>query len=55
MTRARHLLHLVGDVGAYTVASRAWWVLPVVLLLVALLALAAVSGAAVPYAMYTLF
>lgn len=53
--RIRHALHLFGDVTAYTVAARAWWVLPVVVTLVALLAVAAATGGAVPYAMYTLF
>ena len=55
MTRLRHAAHLFGDVAAYTVAARAWWVLPVVITLVVVLALAAATGGAVPYAMYTLF
>jgi hypothetical protein len=53
--RARHLFHLFGDLVAYTVSTRAWWVLPVVAGMLVLMALAAASGAAVPYAMYTLF
>lgn len=53
--RVRHLFRLLGDVSAYTVASRSWWVLPVVVALVGLLAAATATGAAVPYTMYTLF
>lgn len=55
MLRLRHLGRLLSDVVAYSVATRSWWVLPVVVALVGLLALASAGGAAVPYTMYTLF
>ena len=46
---------LGGEFVAYSVVNRAWWVIPMVLLL-AVVALAIVVGqAAAPYTLYTLF
>ncbi|MCB1039773.1 MAG: hypothetical protein R2701_12935 [Acidimicrobiales bacterium] len=53
--RLRYGLRLVGDLAAYTLAAKAWWVLPAVLLVVIGLALAVATSSAVPYALYTLF
>jgi hypothetical protein len=55
VSRIRHAFHLVGDLAAYSAASRSWWVLPVVLTLVVVLAVAVVTSTAMPYAMYTIF
>jgi hypothetical protein len=53
--RLRHSGLLLRELGAYTVANRVWWVLPLVLVLVGLIVLAVVGQATVPYTMYTLF
>ncbi len=53
--RLRHLVRLGRESDGYAVVNRAWWVVPLVMLL-ALVALAVVAAQAVaPYALYTLF
>ena len=55
MRRLRYGLRLGGSFVSYSVTNRAWWVVPMVLLL-AVIALAIVVGqAAAPYTLYTLF
>lgn len=55
MQRLRHAARLGGELVSYSVVNRAWWVVPVALLL-AVVALAVVVGqAAAPYTLYTLF
>ncbi|MEX1008291.1 MAG: DUF5989 family protein [Acidimicrobiia bacterium] len=55
MRRVRHSARLGGEFVRYAVSNRAWWVVPLVLLL-AVVALAVVAGqAAAPYTLYTLF
>ena len=55
MGRLRYTARLGGEFVAYSVVNRAWWVVPLVLLL-AVVALAIVVGqAAAPYTLYTLF
>jgi hypothetical protein len=55
MGRLRYAARLGGEFVAYSVVNRAWWVVPMVLLL-AVVALAIVVGqAAAPYTLYTLF
>jgi hypothetical protein len=55
MGRLRYAARLGGEFVAYSVVNRAWWVIPLVLLL-AVVALAIVVGqAAAPYTLYTLF
>ena len=55
MGRLRHAARLGGEFVSYSVVNRAWWVVPVVLVL-AVVALAVVVGqAAAPYTLYTLF
>jgi hypothetical protein len=55
MGRLRYAARLGGEFVAYSVVNRAWWVVPLVLLL-AVVALAIVVGqAAAPYTLYTLF
>jgi hypothetical protein len=53
--RLRYATRLGGEFVAYAVVNRAWWVVPMVILL-AVVALAIVVGqAAAPYTLYTLF
>jgi hypothetical protein len=55
MRRLRHGVRLGGSFVSYSVTNRAWWVIPMVVLL-AVIALAIVVGqAAAPYTLYTLF
>ncbi len=55
MGRLRYSARLGGEFVSYSVVNRAWWVVPLVLLL-AVVALAIVVGqAAAPYTLYTLF
>jgi Family of unknown function (DUF5989) len=55
MGRVRYGARLAREFVAYSVVNRAWWVVPLVMLL-ALIALAIVAGqAAAPYTLYTLF
>ena len=55
MGRLRYAARLGGEFVSYSVVNRAWWVVPMVLLL-AVVALAIVVGqAAAPYTLYTLF
>jgi len=53
--RLRHSFRLLGDVCAYTIANRVWWVLPMIVVLLGLMVVAVAGQAAVPYTMYTLF
>ena len=55
MLRARHLLHLVRDFTGYAVINRAWWVIPVMLLLALITIFIVVGQAAAPYTLYTVF
>ena len=55
MLRLRHSARLVGDLFAYSMVNRTWWLAPLVLILLGLTLVAAVGQAAVPYTMYTLF
>jgi hypothetical protein len=53
--RLRHAARLGGELTAYAVVNRAWWIVPMFLLL-GVVALAIVAGqAAAPYTLYTLF
>ena len=53
--RTRHLLRLVGEVGAYAVVNRAWWVPPLTLLLALVTLLVVMGQAAAPVTLYPLF
>lgn len=55
MLRLRHAGRLVGDLGAYARWNRAWWLLPAVLVLAAVVAAGTAAQSAVPVAVYTLF
>jgi hypothetical protein len=53
--RLRHGFRLLGDVVAYAVVNRVWWILPMIAVL-GLIALAVtITQAAAPYTLYTLF
>jgi hypothetical protein len=55
MRKGRHFLRLSGDLVAYAVINRAWW-MPVLTLLLALVAvLITVGQAAAPVTLYPLF
>ena len=55
MTRPRYLFRLAGDLVAYAVVNRAWWV-PLLTLVLALASLLIVVGqAAAPVTLYPLF
>jgi hypothetical protein len=53
--RVRHGARLVREFAGYAAVNRAWWVLPVMLLLVVSALLIAAGQAAAPYSLYTVF
>jgi hypothetical protein len=53
--RARHLVRLSGDILAYAVVNRAWWVIPVMLVLGLATLLVVVGQAAAPVTLYPMF
>jgi hypothetical protein len=53
--RVRHLLRLTGDLMAYAVINRAWWVPPLTLLLALATLLVLIGQAAAPVTLYPLF
>ena len=54
MLRVRHLGRLVGDLVAYSAATRTVWMVPLVVFLVGVAVLATTSAVVVPYTVYTL-
>ena len=55
MLRVKHLFRLVGQVFAYSRANRAWWLVPLMVLLGVITVAVVTTQATVPYAVYTLF
>lgn len=55
LLRARHLLKLSRYFVAYAVINRAWWVLPVTLMLAFVTALVVLGQAAAPVTLYPMF
>lgn len=53
--RGRHSWKMLRDVGGYTVLNDAWWLLPIVLLILIVALAAGATQQVVPYAVYTLF
>jgi hypothetical protein len=53
--RTRHFFGLCGEFVAYAVVNRAWWVIPVMLLLALIALLILVGQAAAPVTLYPLF
>jgi hypothetical protein len=55
MRRTRHFLGLAGDLSAYAVVNRAWWVPALTLVLALATMLIVVGQAAAPVTLYPLF
>lgn len=55
LLRARYLLRLVRELVGFAVTNRAWWLLPMMVLLGAVTVLIVVGQAAAPYTLYTVF
>lgn len=55
MLRLKYGVRLVAEVVDYSRANRAWWLLPVVLLLGMVAVAMSATSAVVPVAVYTLF
>ena len=55
MLRLKHSMRLGRDLVGYARASRAWWMLPLVGVLLIVTIAAVVTQAAAPYTIYTLF
>jgi hypothetical protein len=53
--RVEHLFRLVGDLVAYAVINRAWWVIPMTVLLALATLLVVVGQAAAPVTLYPMF
>jgi hypothetical protein len=51
----RHLVRLSWDLVTYAVVNRAWWVLPVTLILALVTLLVVVGQAAAPVTLYPMF
>ncbi|MEI7885875.1 MAG: DUF5989 family protein [Actinomycetes bacterium] len=51
----RHAARLAADFMVYARVNKAWWLLPVVVLLIVAVALGTATQAVVPYAVYTFF
>ena len=55
MLRVEHLFRLVGDLVSYAVINRAWWVIPMTVLLALATLLVVVGQAAAPVTLYPMF
>lgn len=55
LLRARHLLRLVRELCGFAVLNRAWWLVPVMLVLGVVTVFIVVGQAAAPYTLYTVF
>jgi Family of unknown function (DUF5989) len=55
MLRARHFLGLCGEFVSYAVINRAWWVIPLMMLLALATLLVLIGQAAAPVSIYPLF
>ncbi len=53
--RLRHSARLAGEVFLYAKVNRAWWIIPLLGLLVLAMVVVVVGQAAAPWTMYTLF
>lgn len=53
--RLRHLARLSGELVAYAVVNRAWWVIPLTLILALATLLVIIGQAAAPVTLYPLF
>jgi hypothetical protein len=55
LLRLRHTLRLGRDLAGFAVVNRAWWVVPLVLVLALVTVFIVVGQAAAPYTLYTVF
>ena len=55
LLRLRHLRLLARDLIGFAVINRAWWLLPVMLVLALVTIFIVVGQAAAPYTLYTVF
>jgi len=55
MRRAVHTWRLLREFGSYAVINRAYWVVPLVILLLTIAAFTGVVQTAVPFTLYSLF
>lgn len=55
MRRAVHLWKLIREFGRYSVANRAYWVVPFIMLLISIAAVVGLVQTAVPFTLYALF
>lgn len=53
--RARYLARLLGDLWWMARVNRLWWLLPVVVLIVVVVAVGSATQTVLPYTVYTLF
>ncbi|HYP48381.1 MAG TPA: DUF5989 family protein [Thermoleophilaceae bacterium] len=53
--RMRHLARLSGDLVVYSVVNRAWWVVPLTLVLALATLLVVIGQAAAPVTLYPMF
>jgi hypothetical protein len=51
----RHAWRLAADVASYAVVNRVWWILPLMLVLLAVALLIVVGQAAAPVTLYPMF
>lgn len=55
MLRLKHSLRLGRDLAGYAREARAWWLLPIIGLLLVVTLAVVITQAAAPYTIYTLF
>lgn len=55
MRRAVYTWRLVREFGSYAIINRAYWVVPLILLLLGIAALIVVIETVIPFTLYTLF
>ncbi len=54
MKRVKYLFALLGEFGEFAAANKAWWLVPIVLILLVVAAIVTLGGSATPL-IYTLF
>jgi len=54
MKRAKYLFALLGELGEFAAANKAWWLVPIALILLGVAAIISLGGSAAPL-IYTLF
>jgi hypothetical protein len=54
MKRIKYLLGLLREIGEFAAANKAWWLVPITLILLIVAALVVLGGSATPL-IYTLF